>query len=382
MFSKILISLFRDSSQHFQVGLQVLRLNPKNLWKLFRAGFWLFVGGKKAARPIYLHIEPTGACNLKCTLCARTTSITREMSHMSFERFKKVLDEVDPLYVAFIGFGEPFLNKELFRMIQYAKKRGILTKVSTNSTMLKPKEIVESGLDHIQFSIDGANKESFEKIRIGANFSEVKNNIKELLTLIKQKKSKLKAMVHFTITKENVHEISEMIEFCQNEFGIPLTFASSYGYDLKVHQNLKIEKSDAVHFIKKGIDKAQQFNLRNTELNLKTIQRELLNANSKKYCYLPYYVVAVSWDGKVSPCCLYYNYQNNLGDLNSENFNKVWNGQKYQKFRVNLNEKRQQIDICKTCEVNDASLHGMMSKMYRIPFLRPLTNKRYQMDRS
>ena len=52
---------------------------------------------------------------------------------------------------------------------------------TTNATLLNDtisKKIIDSGVDVVFFSVDGASKETFEKIRVGANFERVKENIR------------------------------------------------------------------------------------------------------------------------------------------------------------------------------------------------------------
>ena len=86
MISNLLKNKLQDSSQHFQVALQVLDLHPKNLKRIFETGYAMYRGTENAKNPLFLHIEPTGVCNLKCTMCPRTESITRDLRHMKLEQ--------------------------------------------------------------------------------------------------------------------------------------------------------------------------------------------------------------------------------------------------------------------------------------------------------
>lgn len=51
--------------------------------------------------PLNLDIEPTNACNLRCTMCPRTIAIQKDKETvlknegiMSFDTYKKIIDEV------------------------------------------------------------------------------------------------------------------------------------------------------------------------------------------------------------------------------------------------------------------------------------------------
>lgn len=383
MISNFIKNKLQDSSQHFQVALQVLDLHPKNLKRIFETGFAMYRGTEQAKNPLFLHIEPTGVCNLKCTMCPRTESITRDLRHMKLEQFQKISDAIDPIFVAFVGFGEPLLNPQILDMVRYSVKKKITTRISSNATMLntkRSKEILASGLHQIWFSIDSPSPENFEKIRVGADFQETIAGIKEFLTLAREKKSKIVITVNFTITKDNVHEIPRMVEFCREELDIIPTFARGYGYDIESQQQRALQNTSQVQkFLEEGAGLAHLYQLPAVERNLKTIRYDLQHPlDGKGPCYFPYYVVAVSWDGKVSPCCLFYDYQMNLGNVNEKPFAEIWNGRGYQNFRMKLKTHRCDLNICNTCPLNDISLHNVMCQIASVPGAKLLTKERYE----
>lgn len=373
----------QESSQHFQVALQVLELKPKNVWRILETGYFLFHGAARAKNPLFLHIEPTGACNLKCTMCPRTTSITRELRHMKFELFQKIVDSVNPVFIAFVGFGEPLLNPKTLEMVRYCVAKGVTTRISTNATMLNKKlslEIVRSGLRQIWFSIDSPTPENFEKIRVGADFNETIQNIKEFDEIRKQEKSKIFMTVNFTIIKENAHEVSKMVKFCHEHLHILPTFAKGYGYDIEEQQNRALKNTQEIQgHLQEAIALAKEYRMEQVEKNLVTIVNDLNHPlDGRGPCYFPYYVVAVSWDGQVNPCCLFYDYQMHFGTLREKSFEEIWNGKSYQHFRIQLKRAREKLPICNTCPLNDISIHNIMSKISKVPGAKLLTKERYE----
>lgn len=373
----------QKSSQHFQVALQVMDFKPKHLKKMVAAGWAMYRGGKKAEKPVFLHLEPTGACNLKCQMCPRTESITRELRHMDMELFKKVCDDIDPVFIAFVGFGEPFVNPWLLDMVRYAVKKKILTRISSNATLLtlsRCEEILRSGLHQIWFSIDSPDAANFEKIRVGAEFKETIGGIKEFMRLREKFNSKIAVTINFTIIKENVHEVAAMVQFCHDELKATPTFARGYGYDIEAQKQRALQNSPETQaYLQKALDLARELKQEAVIQNLQTIIYDLKNPlDGKGPCYFPYYTVAVSWDGRVSPCCLFYDYQMNLGRLKDKKFDEVWNGAGYQNFRMKLKRSRPDINICNTCSLNDVSLHNMMHSIRNIPGMSLLTKERYE----
>ncbi len=140
--------------------------------------------------PLHLDIEATSYCNLKCTFCDRQILVDKGMlGSMDMELFRHILDQFDEnnrLWgVKFSYRGEPLLNKNIPDMIRYAKSRGVLDVYFNTNAMLLTEEtckrIIEAGLDRISISLDGTDKDSYESVRIGADFDIVVKNIQTLV---------------------------------------------------------------------------------------------------------------------------------------------------------------------------------------------------------
>ena len=81
----------------------------------------------------------------------------------------KVIDNVKNhcVYINLWIAGEPLLNPELEKMVEYANKQNIITCISTNAMLLtkeRTKNLIAAGVDRVIISFDGATKESYEKI--------------------------------------------------------------------------------------------------------------------------------------------------------------------------------------------------------------------------
>src|SRR5208283_81022 len=131
--------------------------------------------------PVYLVIESTSICNLKCIMCPYP-SMGRINEHMSMTVYERIIAEgagfVEFIWLHF--FGEPLINKNIYRMIDMAEEAGIRTGISTNATLLDEKAcaaILDSKLSMLVLCLDGATKETFERIRVGARFEKVSANI-------------------------------------------------------------------------------------------------------------------------------------------------------------------------------------------------------------
>ncbi|MBQ3800676.1 MAG: radical SAM protein [Treponema sp.] len=140
--------------------------------------------------PLHLDIEATSCCNQRCTFCDRQILVEKGMlGSMDFSLFTHIMDqfsEDNRLWgVKFSYRGEPLLNPRIPDMIRYAKSRGVLDVYFNTNAMLLTEEtchkIIDAGLDRISVSLDGTDRESYEKVRIGAKFDTVVRNIETLL---------------------------------------------------------------------------------------------------------------------------------------------------------------------------------------------------------
>lgn len=173
--------------------------------------------------PPFIEVEVTTKCHLKCRMCEHTYWSEPQVN-MTFAQFKHILDQFPKLkWIGLTGIGESFMNPDFMKIISYVKSKGIYielfdTFLFFNETNIR--ELIRLGLDRLVLSMDGATKETYEKLRIGSNFNKVVENIKAFVRL----KSELNAHfpqldVYFIVTKENVHEVPQYVDLA-HEIGI------------------------------------------------------------------------------------------------------------------------------------------------------------------
>jgi MoaA/NifB/PqqE/SkfB family radical SAM enzyme len=139
--------------------------------------------------PRRLYVECTAACNLSCfqACCAPETGIsrTRQAGMLDFDQFKKVLDEAGPTLarVDFFNYGEAFLHKRAVEMCEYIKSHypHIYLYTSTNGLAFSDdavRRLINSGIDEVTFSIDGATPDSYVRYRQRGDFAKVMRNLR------------------------------------------------------------------------------------------------------------------------------------------------------------------------------------------------------------
>lgn len=131
--------------------------------------------------PDVVRIEPAGVCNFKCTHCP----IGREGGHrviLSWDKFVQYFNALPlvPRVLVLYHGGEPLLNRNLERMIAYAKDRGVQKVVfNTNASLLNNKRDL-SQVDELRVSFDGNSPDQNNAIRVNSDFYKHAAKVREL----------------------------------------------------------------------------------------------------------------------------------------------------------------------------------------------------------
>lgn len=320
-------------------------ITPKRIVNLIRnySGFVvknLHVSGF----PSLVMIEPTNLCNLHCPLCPTGNRTLRApRGYMKFEDYKRIVDEIGDyvLMLTLYNYGEPFLNKNIFEMIEYAKKKRIFIRTSTNGHLIGDKErisrLVKSGLDHMIVSLDGATQETFQKYRVGGNFNKVIENIRMIVEEKKLQHSSTPYIeLQFIVMRHNEHEIP-IIKKVAEEIGV---------------DRLKLKTTNLSNYPEEDIEKMKEYLPENSSLRRYKLEngKVVRTAKIKNKCIWLWFGTVVNWDGSVVPCCYDPHRSIEVGNAFKENsLKKIWFSERYANLRkVVLNNKRS-IKICEKC---------------------------------
>ncbi len=288
--------------------------------------------------PISISVEPTTSCNLRCPECpSGLRSFSRDTGMLDLNFYKKTIDELSDelLYLILYFQGEPYLNKNLFEIINYASSKKIYTATSTNAHYLtdeNAKQTVQSGLDRLIISIDGTTQDVYEQYRIGGKLEKVLEGAKNIVAWKKKLKSKTPHTIfQFLVVKPNQHQTEEVKKLAA-EIGIDeVAFKTAQVYEYK-HGNDLIPTIDKYSRYKQKSDGTY------------SIKNKLLN-----HCWKLWHSCVITWDGKIVPCCFDKDATHQLGDLKQKPFKEIWQGESYNRFRTSLLKSRSEIDICNNC---------------------------------
>jgi AdoMet-dependent heme synthase len=120
--------------------------------------------------PIGAYIAITYRCQCRCPHCYAPGSNSLTLQELSTKEILSILDQlkaIGTLQVVFTG-GEPLLRPDIFELIAYAHKIGLLTRINTNAYRLDRtcvSKLKEAGLDQCGISIDHIDAESHDRFR-------------------------------------------------------------------------------------------------------------------------------------------------------------------------------------------------------------------------
>lgn len=130
--------------------------------------------------PVKLDIENVSRCNFSCRMCAVSKWPKRRRAEdMSLAAFKALIDEQYGLVeIKLNGLGEALMQgDDYFEMIRHARERRIWVRTTTNGSLLhvrgNHRKLMDSGINEVDISVDGANADTFEAIRVGGKFEQV-----------------------------------------------------------------------------------------------------------------------------------------------------------------------------------------------------------------
>lgn len=294
-------------------------------------------------RPINITIEPANTCNLRCPVCETGAGIlTRDKGNMSLEEFKMIIDKIyhHTNTLMFYFMGEPFLNKQAYEMIRYAKDKGVpFIDTCTNGDLVNPEELVSSGLDRISFQLGGITQETHQVYRINSNLERVLANIKETLRLRREHGSNMQIETGFILMKHNEHEVNTYKEHMS---GLGVDRALIVDPCVRtVEQGHELLPKDTKHWI---YDPSA------------FVQGVLRPKNSPhNICPWIYYSMVILVNGDIVPCCRDATGSEIMGNIFEENLDEIWNGKKYLNFRERINENQKDLEVCRLCSGYPAS---------------------------
>jgi MoaA/NifB/PqqE/SkfB family radical SAM enzyme len=177
------------------------------------------------ARITTLSLAMDSTCNLECPSC-RTgmIKISKDAADFHLLNFDKILKQIDTNLqkVHISGDGDPFASRVYNTLLvksNWDRYPNLKIGIQTNGVALEPRKWqslplpVRQKISYIGISIDGATKNTYEKLRVRGNFEKLINNIRYLASMEDRAHYGIKLNLNMIVQHDNYREMSELINF-------------------------------------------------------------------------------------------------------------------------------------------------------------------------
>jgi MoaA/NifB/PqqE/SkfB family radical SAM enzyme len=288
--------------------------------------------------PVVYNIETTNACNMRCEMCPRTTMMTRPIETISPELFKKVIEQLHPwtdsewsqwekfvlknykikkddmqenhffLYIipkviVLHGYGDPLLDKNIPDYVEMMTKTGLQSYFSCNPANInieRTKRTFENGLGYVKYSMESADDIRHKEVRgQKSDFTESYRRIVELLNYKAQRN--LDTTIVITMINLNKSWQQEEYEKLEEAFDGMDVYIYLKSQDQQWYEDNK-QQTQSIHWL--------------------------------EFCQFPWSSMTIKSNGESVECVEDFNNEIILGDAKTESLYDIWNGEKYNKFRM------------------------------------------------
>ena len=252
---------------------------------------------------------------------------------MPLELFEKIIQDIGefekPIKVLRMNkIGEPFLNKNLSKMVAAAKKSGTIeyVDIATNGSLFTHEnltQLLEAGVDRLNISVEGMNREQYLKYAgFDINFDRFVENVQWLFANKGRCEVTIKIPGNYTTEDQKKAFFDRFGNHCDRIFIEDIA---------PIWPNFDIETYSGI----KTIKKQGQY-------------KQPLQKND--ICTYIFYSLAINADGSVSACCPDWEQKLIVGNVGSKSLKHIWHSSKMNELRrQHLEGMRCENPICSNC---------------------------------
>lgn len=279
----------------------------------------------KESKKYNIIIETTNLCNARCVMCPHS-QMQRKTEVMNDETFSLIVDKlkkekINPLAFILNGFGDPLTDMKIFERVRVIKKEfpSSVVKFYSNFGLATDdtiKNMLDSGLDELNVSFNGFNKENYEKV-MGIDYDRTRGNLKSLIAERNKRKSNLKIRLSMTLTVHNDGDEKKFVEEWK-------------------------QKVDSV-----SVNKIHTYGGSVADVSGKN----KINFNKLIYpCKYLWSTIVFGVTGDIFLCCLDYEGQYNFGNIKDNSILDIFYSERLNKIREqHLKSDLKNIAMCSQC---------------------------------
>lgn len=203
--------------------------------------------------PSNITLEITNVCNLSCIMCpfhsnvykkTHRTDVFNTQTNMQFDVVKDAVKFIVKaqkngflIALDFSAVGEPLMHDKAIDFIRYAKRKGVKYVCLTTNLLLLDSQVscklLDSGLDHLCVSIDGATQDTYNKIRKGGDYLVVKDNLRHFIELARNENSDIEISLNCVLVGDSNNEKEQYTQewYSYRDYIKTITFSTVRKFD-------------------------------------------------------------------------------------------------------------------------------------------------------
>lgn len=329
----------------------------------------------------------TNQCNLSCAHCyINAAPNAQRRDELTLDEAKAFIDDLAEIKIPLLMFsgGEPLVRKDIWNLLDYARLKGLKTALSSNGILITKnvaKKIKDLKVEYVGISLDGSSEKMHDTIRNQpGSFRKSVQALKNCVEI------GLKCGIRMTITKDNYHEVSSLLDLA---IGLKVPRFCLYwlvpsGRGRQLYASKQLNYDEAAKVLELLYMKAKEFNPSRMEILTVDapqdglyILNKLREEDSPEYenalkllkytgdsCSAGERIANVDPAGNVYPCQFAQLEELKIGNVKQRKFSEIWNDLKNPVLSAFRNKTAHLKGKCGLCAYKELCNGGCRIRAY------------------
>ena len=307
--------------------------------------------GRPMVGPLLGTIVVTYRCNYFCEMCELPDRARRRrgegIEEFTTEQWLEVVRGYHRIGTAAIGItgGEPMLRTDLFEIMRHARDLGIMTHLNTNGHFLteeRAAELLDTGVESINISLDGADAETHNRIR--GNRKSFETIMKGIERLRRMRRGALRPRITFVtvLGLDNLDHARGVLRVAKEAGVDRVGFIPVHQYtdggdpgSILPERSFAASAGEVTRELRRM--RADEEMIDNSDEYLALFERCFRGEPSGLRCYAPYTSLVTDCYGNLYPCVPFNEIDRPVGRLGGDvTVESFWRSRAYEKTRRDL----------------------------------------------
>ncbi len=171
---------------------------------------------QRYSAPLFVVWNITNLCNLTCIHCYQNSGPYRTPDELILEEKIHAVDQMADHYVPFLAIagGEPLADKDIWKVLEHAYRRGIHLTLASNGTLVTAEaaaRLKAVGVKYMEISIDSVKREEHDAFRgMDGAWQKAVDGIRNSVA------AGIRTGLAACFTRYNVHMVDDMVQLAKD----------------------------------------------------------------------------------------------------------------------------------------------------------------------